>query len=223
MKATGSGSRAVWGAILVFGMLLLGISASATAEPTLANANVSSGGVSPSAALPGDWLSRVQQDLAEQEYHLTRQENSCIEGLGSAWQAPNRAHDLRTYFTEDGPRVVRRTESEPTWVWGLELIGITNDECRIANSRTRPVLPDVREVVTNGSRIEFHREGGLVEWYVNDARGLEQGFTIERIPSESPLSQGGKTRWTPLVEGGWGGFLPASSSTLLSAGASFRG
>ena len=32
-----------------------------------------------------------------------------------------------------------------------------------------------------GRRVEYRR-GALTEWYVNDARGLEQGFTLEERP-----------------------------------------
>jgi FG-GAP repeat/FG-GAP-like repeat len=114
--------------------------------------------------IPNDWHSRVQNDIAEREYHLTWQEQSKLQGVNAAWQAPNRAHDLRTYFTGNGPRMVRRTESEPTWIWGLELLN----------------QPAVEQTKTNGNRIELHRAGGLVEWYVNDPNGLEQGFTIPK-------------------------------------------
>lgn len=37
-------------------------------------------------------------------------------------------------------------------------------------------------VTTNGNRIEYHRGDGVTEWYVNDPRGLEQGFTILEEP-----------------------------------------
>jgi uncharacterized repeat protein (TIGR01451 family) len=37
-------------------------------------------------------------------------------------------------------------------------------------------------VEAHGSRAEIHR-GSLTEWYVNDERGLEQGFTLEERPA----------------------------------------
>ncbi|MBN1517268.1 FG-GAP repeat protein, partial [Candidatus Sumerlaeota bacterium] len=89
------------------------------------------------------------------------------------FSAPNRAHNLRTYFTEEGPRVVRRTETEPSWEWGLELMNATV----------------IESVATNGNRIEFHREDGLIEWYVNDSKGLEQGFTVPEFTIDSSTSE----------------------------------
>lgn len=52
-------------------------------------------------AASGDWLTRARRDLAAREYEASRND----EGL----QAPNRAHDLRTYFSGSGARVVSRT------------------------------------------------------------------------------------------------------------------
>ncbi len=39
------------------------------------------------------------------------------------------------------------------------------------------------ELVAVGNRLEYRR-GELVEWYVSDARGLEQGFTLAAPPAE---------------------------------------
>ena len=69
--------------------------ASGCARPELAH---------PAAPLPaanGDWLARAQRQLAEREY----QASANGEGL----QAPNRAHNLRTYFEPTGIRVHDRT------------------------------------------------------------------------------------------------------------------
>ena len=112
--------------------------------------------------VPAHWWGAVQKDIALSEYHVTWQEKTILQDVSAAYQAPNRAQDLRTYFTPEGPRVVRRTETEPAWVWGLELLD----------------APAVVEMNTNGNRIEHKRGDGLTEWYVNDPRGLEQGFTI---------------------------------------------
>ena len=49
------------------------------------------------------------------------------------------------------------------------------------------------EVVATDNRIEYRR-GDLVEWYVNDRRGLEQGFTLSQRPGgpkgDAPCSSG---------------------------------
>jgi hypothetical protein len=59
------------------------------------------------------------------------------------------------------------------------------------------------ERVADGNRIEYRR-GDLIEWYINDGRGLEQGFTIAAPP--------GKQGNDPLlVELGLTGSLLASA------------
>jgi len=115
-----------------------------------------------------DWWSQVQADLAQREYHL-----SPVDGV---YQAPNRAHDLRTSFEKGAVRVVPRT-GEADWAWHWTLTGFG----RVGE--VRPAGDAVLNVSDN--RAEYHYPG-LTEWYVNDERGLEQGFTI----SERPAGEG---------------------------------
>jgi hypothetical protein len=127
-----------------------------------------------SASLPtgvtGDWWSAAQQGIATAEYHATWQRLPEDTGDG-AYQAPNRAQGFRTHFTDRGIRVVPRTEEQPSWQWGLELVGFGWGE------DVQPVT--AAEPRANANRVEYVRSG-LVEWYVNEPRGLEQGFTIEQ-------------------------------------------
>jgi hypothetical protein len=134
--------------------------------------------------VPDAWYSQVQKDIASSEYNITWQEKPAIEGLVPCWQAPNRARNIRAYFTSNGLRVVRRTEQKPSWIWGLELVGYGNkDEVRSTKDECIPASP-VIETLVKGNRIEYRR-GDVIEWYVNDPKGLEQGFTISPLPSSS--------------------------------------
>jgi len=54
----------------------------------------------------------IERVIRESEYHVTWQDQTVLPDLEAAWQAPNRAQNLRFYFTEDGLRVVDRTYSE---------------------------------------------------------------------------------------------------------------
>ncbi|MCX5770679.1 MAG: hypothetical protein NTZ09_10465, partial [Candidatus Hydrogenedentes bacterium] len=114
----------------------------------------------PPAGVSADWWGQVQKDIAAGEYSVTWQDETVLPEVAGAYQAPNRAHDLRTYFTEAGPRVVRRTSETPEWVWGLELLAIGDCGLRIEDA------PPVEELRVNGNRIEYRR-GDVVEWYVN--------------------------------------------------------
>jgi hypothetical protein len=110
-----------------------------------------------------DWWQRVQRGLAAAEYNPSR--NS--RGL----QAPNRAHNLRTYFSPDGIHLRDRMLDRP--LVGLSLSGTGRGDA------LAPVTAG--DVARSGKRIEIRRPG-IVEWYENTAKGLEQGFTLEGRP-----------------------------------------
>jgi RHS repeat-associated protein/uncharacterized repeat protein (TIGR01451 family) len=126
--------------------------------------------------VPVDWWGRVQEDIRRREYHVTWQEHTYLRDVAAAYQAPNRYHNLRTYFTPDGIRVIRRTETEPSWELGLSLSGY-GYEGDIGS------VPEA-DLAARGNGIEYRRgDGGrgtplLTEWYVNDEVGLKQGFTL---------------------------------------------
>ncbi|HNT35130.1 MAG TPA: hypothetical protein PKH07_09050, partial [bacterium] len=104
-------------------------------------------------------------------------------GITGFYQAPNRKQNLRTYFTDSGIRVVRRTETNPSWEWGLELVGCTKDEGgRMRDELGNAPIPPVEGRKATGNRFEFNR-GNVTEWYVNSPEGLEQGFTINQPQS----------------------------------------
>jgi len=73
--------------------------------------------------VPAGWMSQVQGEIQASEYRVTWQERTSLPGLERAYQAPNRAHDFRTYFTEAGIRVISRTERQECWEWGLAARG----------------------------------------------------------------------------------------------------
>jgi hypothetical protein len=125
--------------------------------------------------VPGDWLSTVQERIAEEEYQVTWQDSTYLPDVDAAWHAPNRAHGFRSYFTGDGMRVIPRTESEPSWEWGLALVGYGRGEnvWPVAKASLRP----------SGNRIDYDR-GGIIEFYVNDPGGVEQGFKLWAPPEQ---------------------------------------
>jgi hypothetical protein len=120
-------------------------------------------------AQPGsDWMSAAKQRVADAEYEISRQ--------GTAWQAPNRVNKFRTTFAPEGVRTVPRVEQDPSWTWGLTLTGI---------GRPGAVTPvEAATMSIDANRVTYDR-GGIVEWYVNDPRGLEQGFTLKAAPSRA--------------------------------------
>ena len=50
----------------------------------------------------------------------------------------------------------------------------------------REVKAVVSEQVKEG-RLEWQRNSGVVEWYLNDTSGIEQGFELETPPVRQPV------------------------------------
>jgi hypothetical protein len=111
------------------------------------------------------FLTAAQESIAQREYRASEND----EGL----QAPNRRHNLRTYFEPDGIRVVDRTAAGNPRLLELSLAGVGREgEFRAVPAGT---------LHADEARVEIRRPG-LVEWFVNGPDGLEQGFTLEEPP-----------------------------------------
>jgi hypothetical protein len=65
----------------------------------------------PSGTSTGCWTT-VQEDISDSEYELSRQDDL---GLPVAYQASNRAQNLRTYLTPNGFRAKPRTGDGAVW------------------------------------------------------------------------------------------------------------
>jgi len=180
--------RSFWNLLVIMGLVI-----SAIIVPVIQNVEIPSGvnyiSESPSKSeslpedVPVDWWGTVQENLQNSEYHVTWQDETYLPHLPAAYQAPNRAHNLRTYFTPDGIRVIPRLLSEGTegeqmdsnvpWEWGMTLTGFGYADWILS-------VPDA-ELIPADNRVEYRR-GTITEWYINDERGLEQGFTLASPP-----------------------------------------
>jgi hypothetical protein len=143
------------------------------------------------------WLSDVGREIAREEYAITWQERPGLEGLGPAWQAPNRAQGIRTYFADGSIVVVARTEKSPSWEWRLGLLRLGRGEAGATVAAGRS--DGVEQVSAN--RIEIDR-GSLVAWSVNDPRRLEHGFTLQDRPSREESPGPALPVWIELLLGG---------------------
>ena len=124
-----------------------------------------------------DWWSSVQEQIRQSEYQISWQEGTYLPSLKAAYQAPNRAHNMRTYFTESSVQLVPHTiDTTPAWNLGLTLTGYGYEE------NSRPVA--AAEMAVEENRADYDR-GDVAEWYVNTEEGLEQGFTLSAPPSGS--------------------------------------
>jgi hypothetical protein len=124
-----------------------------------------------------DVWSAVAPKIAREEYRVSSSE----QGL----QAPNRAHNVRTYFHEGGIMVVPRDGGAgDAWRFAWETT-------RFGRSGTHRRVEVVRPE-TSGPRVTYRR-AGFLEWYENSPVGIEQGFTIYAPPpGEGPLYIAGR-------------------------------
>jgi hypothetical protein len=130
------------------------------------------------AGASSDWWTSVQAEVGRREYFVTWSDETGLPGLPGRYQAPNRSQGFRTLFGERGILLVPRSEAEPGWEWGLSLAGIRRGQL---TGRAAPTAPIPFE-----NQVSYSR-GDIEEWYVNDPKGLEQGFTIRRplLPGDS--------------------------------------
>ena len=150
----------------------------------------------------GDWTSiRAAYDAGRHAAHP-------VEG---GYQARNPGQGWRTHF--DGRGFLTQPDVGG-WTWGLELesYGFAGNEQEV----TSPA-----RVSAEGGRVTYEWDETLDEWYVNDTRGLEHGYTVHRRPErdeqdESPLTFTLTVRGTLRAEVTGDG-LPNSASTSSSA------
>ncbi|HSN77022.1 MAG TPA: integrin alpha, partial [Anaerolineae bacterium] len=109
--------------------------------------------------VPMDWWAAVQEEIRQSEYDITWQEGTYLPDLPAAYQAPNRAQGLRTYFGPDGPVVVPRVDAA---AWRLDL--------RVAAEGAQPLQ-------VAGNRVQY-RYSNLVVEYANTDQGVDQTFTL---------------------------------------------
>ncbi len=147
------------------------LAASEPHTPSTPAASVDAEAREPAPVAPAGGFVAAQHRVSAREYHASSNDR----GL----QAPNRAHNLRTYFDATGIRVHDRTRADAPELLALNLAGVGRGET--------PTRVGPGEVTSHGARVEIARPG-FVEWYENSPAGVEQGVTLERRPAgDGPL------------------------------------
>ena len=131
-----------------------------------------SGGITPIAVEQADegWFVAAKQSILHAEYGV----RSVAQSPTAVYQAPNRANEMRVLFSPDRVELTPRTETAVPWTvaWTLTQVG---DE-------TGMIAAEAAHLVSDGNRLAYER-GVITEWYINDARGLQQGFTLDAPPN----------------------------------------
>lgn len=120
----------------------------------------------------GDWQERIRARVGADEYEVSWSRVR-LRRAEQSWQAPNRAQGFRAHFLDEGVRIAPRDETVGDWEIGLSALAIGRGAraIRVDGGTPRP----------DGARVRYAR-GPVDEWFVNDRRGLEQGFTLHAPP-----------------------------------------
>ena len=172
---------------------------------------------------PG-WLAKARQEIERQEYFVTWQEATYLPGSAPAYQAPNRAQNLRTYFLPVGLVLIPRTfppgMDAPPWrfEWGLKAVG--------DDKQTQPLQPadnplPQASLAAIEERLEAARPG-LAEVFGNQPEGLAQAITLDGpagAPGEAVLIEFGySSGWSTSLgdDGRSVDFSPAGGRAALA-------
>jgi len=163
-------------------LTFLAILAFATALPVRAEA-----ADTPPATAKSQHLSspdQVPQGLAKADwtsiraaYEAGRHAFQPVEG---GWQARNPGQQWTTKFDRRG--FVAQPQGGG-WEWGLELKAY-------GFPRAERTISGVPAVKADGQRLSYDWDAAVQEWFINDQRGLEHGFTVKERPegaADAPL------------------------------------
>ncbi|MFN0243774.1 MAG: integrin alpha [Planctomycetota bacterium] len=128
------------------------------------------------------WFAEVSDELRRGEYRF-----SPVHDEDGVWSAPNRAHAFRSRVSATGLEVTPRNGDRCEWKLSLATtsFGRVDHTCELSAAT----------VTVAQERVELDH-GLLTEWFVNDERGLEQGWTIASRPN------GVEPLWIGLEFGG---------------------
>ena len=125
------------------------------------------------------------------------------------YQAFNLGQRWMTVFDGSGFEV---SPSNHEWTWGLGLISYgwgTEDR----------VVEQPQAITTEGGRIAYEWDAVLTEWFVNDTRGLEHGYTLsERPEMAEALNSSGSLRLKLQIRGGLEAVISADGRNVGFSG-----
>ncbi|MCC6454701.1 MAG: FG-GAP repeat protein [Caldilineaceae bacterium] len=119
----------------------------------------------------------IAQSSEETAYTLQPLVASAQEGAeaGQSYVGLNPAQGLRIVFTPQALDISAQPGGDQGWHLGWQVEDYTREGAAVAS---RAATASIVE----GNSIQYQRDG-LSEWYVNDAKGLKQGFTLHQPPS----------------------------------------
>jgi hypothetical protein len=122
-------------------------------------------------------------------YEAGRHEVTKVDGT---YQARNPGQGWLTRF-EDGGFAVKPDSG--AWTWGLELksYGFVGNEQEVGTPS---------KAQAKGGRMSYRWDALLEEWYINDTRGIEHGYTVQQRPARKTADVQSPLAFTLAVRGG---------------------
>ena len=152
-------------------------------------------GIDPMPGASEDWWTAVQAQIRRDIYALSRAERTDAP----AYKGHNPAHQLAFTFTSRGlslqpaasDRDIQPHAEHRPWGWDLRFTSYGYE------GHLQPV-PAPETITSKGNRVAYRYrldksgdQGAVVtEWYLNEERGLEHGFTLPLPPSERSTAPG---------------------------------
>ncbi len=119
---------------------------------------------------------QVPEGLAESDWRSIREAyeagRHAFQLSDTGWHARNPGQQWTMEFDRQG---VLAQPWEGGWSWGLELQSY-------GFGKRQTVLSGQPIVNVNGSRLSHQHDSVVEEWFINDQRGLEHGFTVVHRP-----------------------------------------
>ena len=106
------------------------------------------------------------------------------------WSTYSPSSRFRAYFAPSGAHLVSVDPKSP-WQWTQRLTGY--------GYGAELATPQASDPVTTANRLDYARGRGITEWFLNDSRGLEHGFTVHEAP---PHKDAGPLTVTMALETG---------------------
>ncbi len=120
----------------------------------------------------------VPEGLAASEWSSIREAYEAARHAAFAVDGGHRARNPgQQWATHFDGRGFTTTPDAGAWTWGLEL-----QRCGFAGGERTVTKPTA--VRAEGQRVSYDWGDGLTEWYVNDGRGLEHGYTVRTRPGD---------------------------------------
>ena len=146
----------------------------AAAAPTALDAGVAPAAVDGEVTLPEE-LSSSDWHSIRAAYEANRHAVQKSVQRSGSFQARNPGQQWLSTFNADGMEI---SPDHGRWQFGLRLAGWGHA------GHEQPAAPLVG-IDAHGQRTVYRYSDGLEEWFVNDQRGLEHGFTVHQPPAGS--------------------------------------